>query len=899
VVLDTDSLLEEAIDNLLSKTGEDPDLTAVLVEFALEKTDDDKHWNMLTDLLKVGKMLFRENDLNHVKNLEDKGIQDYNALQKIIRKEISLIETTARTKAGTALKLIAESGRSEEDFPNKTLPNHFKKIQSGNFDPETLYKNTLERKLTEGKIVKVNVPPVPTQITESILQHFLEIKKLLYRRALIKNILQNLVPLTILQSIRQELKTIEARKDLLPISSFNSLISNIIGDQPAPFIYERIGEKYRHYFIDEFQDTSQLQWRNLIPLVGNALESLDADGKPGSLLIVGDVKQAIYRWRGGKPEQFLDLIRGSQNPFSVEPSLHSLETNYRSAEEIIKFNNGFFGATSPFLENAAHSTIFSEETRQEFNTRKGGLVQMEFIDCEKEMLDDAYLDCVVDAINTAVNNGYKYRDICVLTRKKKQGVLISQGLLARQIPIVSSETLLLKSSPEVLFLIGLLQCAFRGEDSDARYHLADFLVPKDEAYHSQVGEAIRDLDSWLLENWKFDMHSFRHQSVYDGLEEAIAKFGLVKHSNAFITYFMDEVLIVEQLHGTGISTFLDHWEKKKDKLSITAPENTNAVKIMTIHKAKGLEFPIVIYPYANSNIYEEQNPTLWLNVDPTKYNGFTELLLRKKKQMQYYSESAAELYDQDQYKLELDAFNVLYVALTRAVEGLFIISERDINAKGKHRENMYSSLFKHYLIETGNWSDTKQRYTFGALLPKKADKKGEMVHEMIAYRYSTKEDSAPKMVMKSAEWDDSELDPRRRGTLIHYIMSLIKTEKDVEPALAFLQSSGVINADEVGEFRELVLKIVHHPELIHTFKEGVIVKNEQEIIAENGLILRPDRLVFQGRQVTIVDYKTGSRSADHRDQLLSYGNTLENMGYELAHSIIVYIDENINTEYIQ
>ncbi|MGB5236657.1 MAG: UvrD-helicase domain-containing protein [Flavobacteriaceae bacterium] len=898
VVLDTDILLEEAIDNLLSRSGEDPQLTAVLVDFALDKTDEDKHWNVAADLQKIGKMLFRENDMVYLQGLENRSIQDFIALQKRIKNDILVLQTIAREKAGEVLELITTSGKKEEDFPRRTLPAHFKKIIEGGFDPTKLYGNTLEKQLRDGKIVKVNVSPLPALTVEAILNHYLEIKRALLKRAFLINILKNLVPLTVLQSIQTELKAIELQKELLPITSFNSLISEIIGEQPAPFIYERLGEKYRHYFIDEFQDTSQMQWHNLIPLVGNALESLDANGNPGSLLIVGDAKQAIYRWRGGKPEQFLGLIERSQNPFSIEPSLHTLEKNYRSAEQIIEFNNDFFEITSSLLGSPGYRRLFLEETRQETNSHKGGLVQIEFIDCDKEMRDQAYLDRILEAVKIAKENNYLYQDICVLIRKKKQGVLVSQGLINEGIPVVSSETLLLKNSPEVMFLIGLLRCKDQPDDQESKYLIADYLIPKGPYYHRVMLEALANLDQWLIENWGFDIQRLSYLSVYDGLEEAITIFGLVRNSDAYIAYLMDEVLLVEQMQGSGINSFLDHWEKKIEKLSITLPENINAIKIMTIHKAKGLEFPIVIYPYANSNIYEERGGKIWQPVDPEQYNGFSEVLLSKKKQLQQYGESTAALYIEDQQKLELDSFNVLYVALTRAVDGLFILSEREINEKGEHTKNLYSTLLKEYLMEKGYWADAQMIYSLGHLLPKKQERETPL-EESIPYIYSTKEANAPKMVIKGTLWDEADADPRKRGTLVHYIMSLIEHKSDLEPTLSDLLDKGTIKASEINEFRQMVLRIVNHQELKGLFQQGVMVKNEQEIITENGLFLRPDRLVFNERQVTIIDYKTGARSAEHRDQLLLYGNALKTMGYELSQSIIVYINDTINIEYIQ
>ncbi|MGI9547074.1 MAG: UvrD-helicase domain-containing protein [Flavobacteriaceae bacterium] len=899
VVLDTDTLLNEAVDNLLAKSGDDPVLTRAIIDFALEKTEADKHWDVNADLFKVGKMLFRENDRQHIKKQSVKSVKDFMALQKQLRSEISQLEKSAARAAEGVLRLIGESGLSETDFPRKTLPNHFRKIRDLELDFDKLYNNKLYDNLEKGNILKSGQSLPNKSFPEEILAEYSKIKSLLSRWALLKNAYQNLVPLTVLNAIYQELKTIETDRELLPISSFNVLISNIIANQPAPFIYERLGEKYRHYFIDEFQDTSRMQWENLLPLVANSLESLDANDNPGTLLIVGDVKQAIYRWRGGQPEQFLNLISLKNNPFVIDPSVHSLDTNYRSREQIVQFNNAFFKTSSSLVANTSFERLFSEETHQKSNAKKGGLVQLEFIDCEDDLLEDAYLNRIKEAIEVAMSHGYSYRDISILTRKRKHGVLISQGLIGNEIPVVSSETLLLKSSSKVMFLIHLLKIAQQPDDLETQYFLLGYLVPKDQAYHGFVSDALKDLDSWMLEKWGFSMQEFKLQSVYDGLERAISQFGLVKSSDAFVTFLMDEVLLVEQRGDSSIAAFLEHWDNNQEKLSVTAPENTDAVRIMTIHKAKGLEFPIVIFPYANSNIYEEIDPKIWLQIPAEDYHGFPELLLSKKKQMLHYNEQANQLYTEDHQKLELDAFNLLYVALTRAIDALFILSRKDLDSSGLHKTNFFSGVFIEYLKESGIWSDRELVYSFGALDQKLSENEIAIHQEIVPYINSTKNTTAPNIVIRrDALWDELSSDPRTRGTLIHHLMGLIEKEADIEPALNRLKSNGFINADNMSEYCDLALKIIQLPELAPYFKENLIVKNEQEIITENGLILRPDRLVFEDEQVAILDYKTGARSADHREQLLSYRSALEKMGYIHPDCLIVYLNDTIEVEYI-
>lgn len=893
VLLDTDLLLEEAVINLLSKAGTDKELTDILVQFALDKTDEDKHWQLNRDLITVGQMLFSENAYEHISRLEEKNVADFTKLKEQFVAEISFAKSRCTAIAVHALEEITEAGLTETDFLRQTLPNHFKKIMAGELS-SGLYNNSLEQQLREGNVLKKNVPPPIPLLIESLLESYLNIKHLFYRIAFLKNVLSNLVPLTILKAIGQEVKFLEKERNLLPISSFNTLIANEIAEQPAPFIYERLGEKYRNYYIDEFQDTSSKQWNNLVPLVSNALVSLDMDGNPGSLLIVGDVKQAIYRWRGGQPEQFLGLVTGSYNPFDIEPEIQTLDTNYRSRENVIAFNNAFFESTSAYIAKPTYQSLFAEETRQQFNTRKGGLVQIEFLSGVKEDLEAEYIEQVNRIIKESREVGYNYGDICILTRKKDQGISISEGLIAQQIPVVSSETLLLKNSAEVLFLINLLYLAHGPEDQENTFRVLDHLIPEGPSYHRTISQAIQNPIAWLKENSGFDMQWFRFQSVYDGLSYAINAFDLAQESNAYISYLMDEVWELDSKTKTRADSFIDYWEKHSDKLSISSSDRLDAIKVMTIHKAKGLEFPIVIYPYANTKLYDERDAKIWLPVEASSYQGFEELLLQKKKEIQDYGEVCKELYESENQKLELDAFNLLYVALTRAIDALYVLTEKELDKTGQHNPKKFSGLFIHHLKEIGLWDENSSTYRFGQLPKKSHEAPIPFAEEVIPFLRSTKKEIASDIfVRKNRLWDDSRTEARKRGTLIHYIMSFVASETDVIPVIRRLIERGIIPADEREEMLDLISQIVGHPDLKAYFGKETLSRNEQEIITENGLILRPDRLVFLQDEVVVIDYKTGKPKAEHQTQLSSYESTLESMGYQRIRKIIVYLDKEV------
>ncbi|MEM9686757.1 MAG: UvrD-helicase domain-containing protein, partial [Bacteroidota bacterium] len=325
VALDTELLLEEAVDNLIYKAGSDEVLTKLMVDFAIEKADDDKNWDIAIDLKKIAQLLLEENHYEHVEALKDITIYDFLVLGESLRSAIRKQTGILKVDAEGVLALLKKNHLEVSDFSRGTLPNHFKKIALENFNG--LYNNKLEENLATGKLYAKTLQEEKASRIDALLPEltiaYHRLKKAVFHLKFLQNFYKNIVPLSLLNAIKNELEFLKAEQNVVLISEFNSIISKAIANQPAPFIYERLGEKYRHYFIDEFQDTSQMQWRNLKPLISNALESETLRGEQGTLCIVGDAKQAIYRWRGGNPEQFIRLY-GDHNPFQVEKEVISL-----------------------------------------------------------------------------------------------------------------------------------------------------------------------------------------------------------------------------------------------------------------------------------------------------------------------------------------------------------------------------------------------------------------------------------------------------------------------------------------------------------------------------------------------------------------------------------------------
>ena len=870
VVLDRDMLLHEAVSRLIFKAGKDSLLTEVLLDFALEKIVDDKSWNITHDLLRIGKLLFEENHKEHLETFAEKSIPDFLALKKLLDQRKKDLEKKCSERALSVLDFILSSGLEFTDFPRETLPNNFKKIGAGEFSPSKLYANKLSENVPLGNILKAGFDFPAPEVEQRIIAEFLQLRQCIYEIAFLANAYRSIVPMTVLNSIQQEIKTIQNERDQLSISEFNSIISNEIKDQPAPFIYERLGEKYRHYFIDEFQDTSVMQWENLQPLIDNALSGQDDSGNSGSLFLVGDTKQAIYRWRGGRAEQFLKLATKVTAPFAVAQQVFPLEKNYRSYSEIVKFNNGFFQNIGTFLNNTKYQQLFIEGNNQLLNAKEGGYVELRFLDeGNSDDKDVLYGNAVLETIRKVVPNGQAYNDICILVRNNKQGVALASFLTNQDIPIISTESLLVQSSDKVRFLIDLLNYINETNNNTISYKLLAFLSKGEPNRNDFITSNLNRLNSFFTKTYDFEIEKIQQNSVYDIVELAIKKFNLAPETNLYLVSLMDFVLDVENKEGAGVQVFLDYWEKKKEKLSISAPAISNAIRIMTIHKSKGLEFPIVIFPYANEDFYKRNDKKMWLRVDASQYSGFDRFLVTEKKEVAHYGKDAARSLEEEEHKMELDAFNILYVALTRAAHSLFVISKKELPKKGAYPIKNYSGLFVHYLKEKGLWNAEQEMYHFGNLggIPK------NRLHapRSIPYQYTYKNSANFKILASAGNlWDTERERAIVHGNLVHHIMSYIETTEDLQDALSLFSRKGDIPSNEVQHIKDMVTAIVTHPDLRTYFELGLSIKNEKDIITKKGKLLRPDRLVFNNNTVTVIDYKTGKKDPTYHQQVYEY-----------------------------
>ena len=911
VSLDTENLLIEAVDAIIAQAGEDDVLTNLLVDFTMEKTDDDKSWDISREILETGKLVLNENNRNEITHFQDKSITEFLEIKKKLAAVFEDLEKETIVLGNEAAGLIEQTGIDVKSFSRGTFPNHIASIQAGKFNPKNkMFKEVddiaINKTATDRTIIEVIIP----DLLAILAQVYALFEKIYFYKAFLKNI----TPLSLLNTVSNELAKIQQEQNILSITEFNALIHREIQNQPAPFIYERLGERYRHFFIDEFQDTSEMQWQNLIPLIDNALSGQDEYGVKGTLMIVGDPKQSIYRWRGGKAEQFIELSK-DQNPFNnPDKKLTQLEYNYRSYSQIIEFNNNFFKLMANEFQHPDYKDLYENHSHQKVNSKTGGYVNISFLpdtaETEEEALDktEMYVQATLETINKVVEKGFEYKDIVILTRKRGQGIAVANYLTEQGVPLLSSETLMIQNATEVRFIIHLLKYLKNSSDIDAKAHFLHYLAlhAQDQLpVHNFIAkgrEFVQEIEfeNWLLQfNLDLSFQNLRKKSLYEAVEIIVSKFiDPALRNSSYVQYFLDIVLERDIRNQAGVADFLDFWDKSAEKFSIPSPEGTNAVRIMTIHKSKGLEFPVVIMPFAEEDYSRKPKDKLWLNAEEETV-GLPKVLIDNSSAVEGYGEDALELYAIKKQEELLDNINVLYVALTRAEEQLYIISSKNLSSKGEVPKNNMCAFFINYLIAQGMFKEDRFEYELGNSAKLSLEEKHEDSTKTIPFVAEVLNPKNIKIAKReSLMWGTHQQEAIEYGNVIHEILSFVKTKNDVELAITKALENGFIQFSQRDIVLQTILSIVEHESLSNHFAEGNQVLNEQTIIQKEGQSIKPDRMVIDSNnKVFLLDYKTGASNPKYKMQLENYQKAIEDMGYKVIQKALVYIAKDITVEF--
>ena len=873
----------------LKKTG--GDLTSALVNFALQKAEDGKSSNIERDLEEFAHQIFKENIGPFIKN-KTLTIKHSLQVKKDLYSQQKQLEVKVQLLASKAISFFEKNGFTKAHFNNGTFFKHFTETLLNKEAKKWIPSEALLRYIKDGQWYAQSKSDEIKELVDSHLkdlQLFMdELLDLLKPYLSNKAVLQNIYSIAVLNELIQGVKNYKKEQNVQQISSLNKQIHDLVVAQPSAFIYERIGERYNHFLIDEFQDTSILQWQNMLPLITDAIDF-------GKSLVVGDGKQSIYRWRAGEVEQFLKLptiFNGDKLQFKSDwekklifhETTKNLEKNFRSKKEIIKFNNNFFEKLKTLL--TPHLQDIYKAQKQEYeHAEEGGYVHLELFGDKKNDCKELILQKILAEINKLVNeNNYSLRDIAILCNSRKRVALTAQFLTNNTIDVVSNEGLLLHSSEKVKLLVssfyylqdqdnkiakaGIIECLQKTVLSKNNLHKLNSKLHQDKSFLQLIKEA----------GLSFPIPILTELPLYEMTEQIIRN--LKVNEDVYVQFFLDVVLRYTEKNGSSISEFLLWWEDVKTKEAIVVPEETNAVQIMTIHKAKGLAFNVVMIPFNWEDVSNKKE--IW--VDTSKY-------YQKLKSALINSSKTLELsYFSNEYKKEkelalLDNLNKLYVAMTRSKERLYIFSksfpdkiENDFDTKGKLHSFLHNFSKSYPIIEGADKENHqyKAKEKYHSYLIKNQDKSNW--RNMISLKHSAEKVWDLEKQKKSVEW----------GKILHLALSQIKKKKDIKVVIETLLAKGKCDISQYKKLKKQLPILLQSEQISKYFTTNWEVRAEKEMLIETGESYIPDRLVFNGKEVTIIDYKTGDKKTEHQKQIQNYANALKNMGYKVAETDLIY-----------
>jgi ATP-dependent exoDNAse (exonuclease V) beta subunit len=718
-------------------------------------------------------------------------------------------------------------------------------------------------------------------------------------------LLGNLFSTALLSEIEKTLNNLCLENNKLLISEFNRRISDIVREQPAPFIYERLGEKYLHYLIDEFQDTSILQWHNLLPLVENSLASNRLN------LIVGDAKQAIYRWRSGDALQFEmlpglihdvpdPLLESRERTLKQHYSEENLARNHRSSPVIVDFNNSLFTFLSTFLP-PPYGDPFKNAIQETAKKDKPGMVRIEKVaageeDEEVKKYEELSHDRIYSIINELREDNFPYKDLAILCRDNKKASGIATFLIGRGIPVVSSESLLLTQSGHVNFLVAWMKHLVDPADTISIMHIMKYLIDREmlmgvsleDFFRKSAGTDPVNFHSLLISHFQFiDIHHLKNLEIFGLIQYLVHHFGLGKLNSIYLRFFQDIVLEFVKIKHGGLPEFLEWWEEKSKNASVIIPEGIDAVRIMTIHKSKGLQFPVVIFPFADEQARVTRK-YLWVPVDDPVTEPLKTAYLPANKNLA--DTVYAGVYEDEMNRSVVDMANVLYVALTRPEERLYVLT-RDFPEKNGDPASVTKWLSRYFMAEN-IWQSDRQVYQFGERWVRPAPGVPMEIKEPDTVSPSSRP-SLEMLLRRHAPqaWDMEEPERNREwGNLVHTVMEKISHPSQLESVLRELAVEGVISTGQQSDLSALLSEIMANPEISSFFDPSFEVRNEPEILTREGVLYRPDRVLIRKNKVTIIDYKTGKPRDGHESQVKEYSSLLEEMGYEIESACLLYMN---------
>ena len=918
--VENDEVMEQVISNLISELGGNEQLTKWIVELALQNLENDRSWDMRQSLASFSNEIFRE---------EFKAIDEH--LAKIAKQKNFFSDTLralrerkygflnfVRSHIQKLLSAIHSEGFRAEDFKySGGIHNFLEKFSELSTVKDFNEKEKGSRVDNEFQIGK-NWPAKDHPKNQLImrladekwipqLNEILDFRKKNFEVALSSElVLNNFYAFGLLTDISRKLAEYKKENNLMLLADAPQFLNNIIDNSDTPFIYEKAGSFYKNFLIDEFQDTSGLQWKNFQPLLTNSLDSGHRS------LIVGDVKQAVYRWRGGDQSLLQnadDVIGKSRSETKL------LNKNFRSAKEIISFNNELFKAASVLASTETGIGISLNEysdVEQIPTQSSNGYVQVKFVEEDAQLKwTDRALEQMVLHIEELQSRGVNPQDIALLVRRNDEGEKAISYLLDHKnsskaksgctYDVVSSESLRIDSASSVNLIVAALTYLLNPMDDIARAQLA-YEFSRHEDSKRSLADVFSSANPAVFENGlptEFVRRKIflKKLPLFELTESLIDIFKLKSASGElpYLLAFQDLVLEFAHRERNDLGAFLIWWQENKYKKSIVAPASADAMQLFTIHKAKGLQFKYVIIPFCSWSLDHEpmRAPNLWVKSSESFFKNIGHLPVK-------YSGTLKESLFADDYSTEharifLDNFNLLYVAFTRAEKGLFAIAP-DSTVPRIFKTSVARLVYD--AIERSNELSAKRNKSTktwsSGEISADVEKSIQELQTTSLEEYNTGSWRA-KLVVKHTAHSPIDADDEQRkkinfGIHLHAAFAKVIYAEDIPKAIEQLESDGIIHLQEKEILSQQINNLMSNPQVAHWFSPEWEVRNEAHSLLPNGTENRIDRLLLKGNQAVVIDFKTGRPKKEDQKQVGEYCTMLNQMGL-LSEGYLLYLTE--------
>ena len=904
VELDQKNLFHEAVERLIEKVGRDRYITEHLLGYMSLKLDDEKRVDIARDLEKMQRLILDESGLEAITVLKSREDIDFKEVRKDLYQKRKAAQDAIRTKGKEVLAFLGQNNLSIDDFSRKASG------YGGYFEKMTLYPekapnvNSYIADALEGKFLAKAAPAHLYSLVDGISGQLIDMLTESIRIfdenhrtfCLTNGLIWQVDLIAVLEELSACLDEICEERNILPISKFNKLISEALRKEPVAYLYEHYGMRFDHILIDEYQDTSELQWFNILPLIEESL----AKGKTS--MVVGDAKQSIYRWRGGKAEQLIalpelidapdDLKLDAAETLRRTQQIENLNTNYRSRENVIDFNNKLFTQLGDNLtepESLYKSEYEKDNVSQLKNKRQpDGYVRIDYLGKKPEK--DTKWDVLIKNIERFKEKGYAYGDMAIIVRSTaKEGRLILDRLQEAEIPVSTANSFEIDKDIEVRLILALLRLSYDSENTQAKISvmrsMQGIFSLAFEPHRFELKKGI-DLNAFLRSHSKPVFRPSKNaEGIYELTERLIATY-LPDSKNSFLNALLNVIVGRVGLNGT-CRGFFDWWDTVNEKPSVPGSEGSDAIQLTTIHKSKGLQYKVVFAPDLDWRFRASYQDLKWFDLrdHPISPIPFAPLPVSSK----LIDMGLEAEWNRDEEETNFDNLNMVYVALTRAVDALCI--SYGTSGKGNIGEALHTAMDQIRESELSKMDGYKftDLEDVGTILeigeipayqkPEVAEKEGNIIPW-------TTPDNAPwfTKVLTAPQIQDPE---RVRGVRFHNVVSVSKTAAQAKTKLNRWMTGGEISLSEHEELLEMTNSLFSD-ERFRELIESSKARAERELYFEN-IILRPDLVLENDSNTILIDFKTGDADEKYEKQVSTYGVALQEISTKPVQAFLVYI----------